>query len=105
MEVPCSSTSASAGEPLVGTAPAAVAWACLEQNGPWGPKAWTSSHLDPELGAAIEAVAAANDVRPALIRRPGRHADARVATARQVLVAHSRPGATWLLEARVDSPI
>ncbi|MGY2875176.1 hypothetical protein ACVW00_002366 [Marmoricola sp. URHA0025 HA25] len=104
MELPCSASSVAAGETLAGSAPTAAGWLCLEQNGPWGPKAWTSSHLDPELGAAIEAVAAANDIRPTLIRRPGRHADARVATARQVFVAHSRPGATWLLEARVDSP-
>jgi hypothetical protein len=101
---PCSATSLAAGEPLAGSAPYAVGWVCLEQNGPWGAKAWTSSHLDPGLGAAIESAASAHDVRPALIRRPGRHADPGTARARRVLVAHSRPGATWMLAATIDSP-
>ena len=102
--LPCSTASASAGEPLIGSAPAAVAWVCLEQDGPWGAKAWTSSHLDPELGAAIESVAAAHGIRPSLVRRPGRHADTHVSTTRHVLVAHSRPGATWLLSGTVTAP-
>jgi hypothetical protein len=104
MDVPCSATSVAAGELLAGSAPAAVGWICLEQNGPWGAKAWTSSHLDPEIGAAIEAAAGAHDLRPSLIRRPGRHADVHDATARHVLVAHSRPGSSWLLAGRVESP-
>ena len=101
---PCSATSVVAGEPLTGSAPYALGWVCLEQNGPWGPKAWTSSHLDPGLGAEIESAASAHDVRPSLIRRPGRHADPGSALARRVLVAHSRPGATWMLAATVDAP-
>jgi hypothetical protein len=104
MDLPCSASSVAAGEPVAGSAPAAAGWVCLEQNGPWGAKAWTSSHLDPGIGAAIEAAAAAHGVRPSLIRRPGRHADAHVDTPRYVLVAHSRPGATWLLAGQVDSP-
>jgi len=104
MEVPCSTSSLAADEPLVGSAPMATGWICLEQDGPWGPKAWTDSHLDPEIGAAIEAAAGAHRVRPALIRRPGRHADPGVSTSRRVLVAHSRPGNSWLLAGRVDLP-
>jgi hypothetical protein len=104
MDLPCSASSIAAGEPLVGSAPEASGWVCLEQNGPWGAKAWTDSHLDPEVGAAIESAAGWQGVRPSLIRRPGRHADAGVSTSRQVLVAHARPGRTWLLGARVDSP-
>ena len=104
MEVPCSATSVVAGEPLAGTAPAAIGWICLEQNGPWGAKAWTSSHLDPQVGAAIESAASAHGLRPSLIRRPGRHADVHHATARQLLVAHSRPGSSWLLGGHVESP-
>jgi hypothetical protein len=104
VDLPCSATSVAAGEPLPGSAPFAVGWVCLEQNGPWGARAWTSSHLDPGLGAAVEATASAHDVRPALIRRPGRHADAGTALARQVLVAHSRPGATWMLAGTIDAP-
>mgnify|MGYP006171250341 CR=1 FL=1 len=39
-----------AGEQLVGSAPFARAWVALEQDGPWGAKAFTASHLDPGLG-------------------------------------------------------
>jgi hypothetical protein len=77
---------------------------CLEQNGPWGARAWTSSHLDPALGAEIEAAAAAAGVRPSLVRRPGRHADTGADDVRQVLVAHSLPGASWLLAGAVSEP-
>jgi hypothetical protein len=104
MEFPCSTSSEAAGEPLIGTAPDAVAWVCLEQPGPWGAKAWISSHLDPELGATIESAAAAHQVRPSLIRRPGPHPDAGVSASRHVLVAHSRPGSSWLLAGQVESP-
>ena len=104
MEVPCSDASRLAGEPLIGSAPDAVGWVCLEQDGPWGAKAWTASHLDPVLGAAIEQAAADHRVRPALIRRPGRHADAHVAAPRTVLVAHCRPDASWLLTTVVTTP-
>jgi hypothetical protein len=104
MDIPCSSTSVAAGEPLIGSAPDAVGWVCLEQNGPWGAKAWTTSHLDPGLGAAIESAASAHRVRPSLIRRPGRHADGHTSTSRHVLVAHSQPGASWLLAGSVESP-
>jgi len=107
MPAPCSTASSVAGEPLIGSAPDALGWVCLEQNGPWGARAWTSSHLDPGLGAAIEAVAADHTVRPSLVRRPGRHADAHgphTGGARHVLVAHSRPGASWLLAGVVADP-
>ena len=104
LEPPCSDSSAAAGEPLIGSAPDALGWVCLEQDGPWGAKAWTASHLDPVLGASIEQAAADHRVRPALIRRPGRHADVDLAAPRAVLVAHSRPGASWLLTTMVPTP-
>jgi len=103
-ETPCSEASAAALEPLIGSAPDALGWVCLEQDGPWGAKAWTASHLDPDLGAAIERVAADHRVRPTLIRRPGRHADRHDHAPRQVLVAHARPGASWLLTTTVAAP-
>jgi hypothetical protein len=103
-ESSCSAASAAVGEPLIGSAPEALGWVCLEQNGPWGAKAWTSSHLDATLGAAIESAAGAHRVRPALIRRPGRHADAGSTTPRTVLVAHTMPGASWLLAGSVAAP-
>lgn len=101
----CSDSAAALDEQLAGSAPQAVAWAALEQSGPWGPKAFTSSHLDPSVGAALEATAAEHGVRPALIRRPGRHADHHAAhDRRRLLVAHSSPGRAWLLEGTVDDP-
>lgn len=105
-ELSCSDGSLDVGEPLAGTSPEAVAWVALEQNGPWGARAFTDSHLDPALGRALEDVAARHGVRPSLIRRPGRHADdpRMHESRRRVLVAHTRPGATWLLEGTVAEP-
>jgi len=100
----CSAGSLAADEAVIGSAPDAVAWVCLEQNGPWGAKAWTDSHLDAELGARIEALAAEHRVRPSLIRRPGRHADDARTGSRRVLVAHTSPGRTWLLDGEISDP-
>lgn len=101
----CSDGSLAVAEPLAGTSPEAVSWVALEQSGPWGARAFVQSHLDPDLGAAIEDTAARHGVRPALVRRPGRHADGHTGSeARQVLVAHTRPGRTWLLVGTVPRP-
>lgn len=99
----CVDATAVAGEDLIGSAPDAIAWVCLEQNGPWGAKAWTGSHLDAELGARIEALADSVGVRPSLIRRPGRSED--VATRnRTVLIGHTHPERSWLLIGNVSTP-
>lgn len=103
----CSDGSEAVREQLAGTAPCALAWVALEQSGPWGARAFTQSHLDPAVGGAIEDRAAEHDVRPALIRGPGRHADDPTTSAerpRTVLVASTRPGVTWLLEGSVRNP-
>jgi hypothetical protein len=76
----------------------------LEQPGPWGAKALTSSHLDPALGRALEAAAKDTGVRIALIRRPGRHADRRMPAARRVYAAHVVPGNVWLYSASTPDP-
>lgn len=102
-ELTCSSASREAGEATIGSAPTALAWVCLEQPGPWGPKAFTSSHLDPEIGKAFERSAAAAGVRPQLIRSPGRH-PATTATTRTVLIAYTLPGASWLLTGQIENP-
>lgn len=104
--VACSEGALAAGEQLVGSAPVARAWVALEQDGPWGAKAFTASHLDPVLGRDLEAAAAAVDVRPSLIRRPGRHADppAHAGAPRHVLLAHTDPADTWLLEGTLERP-
>ena len=98
----CSTASVRADEETVGSAPTGVAWVCLEQSGAWGPKAFTSSHLDPRIGKGFEDAASALDIRPQLIRTPGRHPDA--GGARRVLVAYTEPGASWLLEGEVKDP-
>ncbi|MFI5680821.1 sucrase ferredoxin [Streptomyces cellulosae] len=100
----CSTVSRDLDEPISGTAATATTWLLLEQPGPWGAKALTSSHLDPALGRALEAAAQGTGVRIALIRRPGRHADSGTPTARQAYVAHTVPGNVWLRSAMVRDP-
>lgn len=100
----CAAGSIAAGELLAGSAPQAVGWVALEQDGRWGAKALTDSDLDPTLGRAMEERGAACGVRPQLIRTPTMHASGRTDGPRRLLVAHTRPGASWLLEAVVDDP-
>ncbi|WP_435606779.1 sucrase ferredoxin [Streptomyces ardesiacus] len=100
----CSAVSWDLDEPLAGTAPAARTWLLLEQPGPWGAKALTSSHLDPALGRALDAAAKGTGVRIALIRRPGRHADRGTPDARRVYAAHTVPGNVWLHGTTLDDP-
>ena len=100
----CSTASQALDEPIAGTAATARTWLLLEQPGPWGAKALTSSHLDPALGRALEAAAKGTGVRIALIRRPGRHADCGTPAARQVYAAHTDPGGAWLHSATADDP-
>ncbi|MGW7300506.1 sucrase ferredoxin [Streptomyces sp. NPDC054829] len=100
----CSSVSRDLDEPIAGTAATAKTWLLLEQPGPWGAKALTSSHLDPALGRALEAAAKGTGVRIALIRRPGRHADRGTPAARRVYAAHTTPGNAWLHGATITDP-
>ncbi|MEU9168756.1 sucrase ferredoxin [Streptomyces sp. NPDC048420] len=100
----CSTVSHDLAEPVSGTAATARTWLLLEQPGPWGVKALTSSHLDPVLGRALEAAAQDTGVRVALIRRPGRHADSGTPTDRQVYAAHTTPGNVWLHSATIRDP-
>ena len=100
----CSSVSRDFDEPVSGTAATAKTWLLIEQPGPWGAKALTSSHLDPALGRALEAAAKDTGVRIALIRRPGRHADRRMPATRRVYVAHVVPGNVWLRSASTSDP-
>ncbi|MFD0317702.1 sucrase ferredoxin [Streptomyces flavalbus] len=100
----CATDSRDLDEPVSGTAATATTWLLLEQPGPWGPRALTSSHLDPALGRALEAAAKGTGVRVALIRRPGRHADPGTPAVRQVYAAHTRPGDAWLRSATTTDP-
>jgi len=100
----CSARSAALGEPLAGTAPFAGRWLAVEQPGPWGSRALTSSHLPPELGRALGLKAEAAGVRVALIRRPGHHAEHDPAAPRQVFLADTRPGRTALWSWTTSDP-
>lgn len=104
MSSTCSTVSRALHEPVAGTAATARTWLLLEQPGPWGAKALTSSHLDPALGRALEAAAKGTGVRIALIRRPGRHADSRMPATRRVYVAHTVPGDVRLHSATTTDP-
>ncbi|MEU8226745.1 sucrase ferredoxin [Kribbella sp. NPDC048915] len=90
-------------EPLAGTAVVATAWVLVEQPGPWGANAPTQSHLDPSFGGSFDDRCKKLDLRFALIRSPGRHADA-LERSHQVFVASTRPGKTWLLGGTVVNP-
>lgn len=92
----CSARSAALGEPLAGTAPHAGRWLAVEQPGPWGPRALTSSHFPQELGRLLGAKAEAAGVRVALIRRPGHHAEHDPRAPRRIFLADTRPGRTAL---------
>jgi hypothetical protein len=87
-----------------GTATTGTTWLLLEQPGPWGAKALTQSHLDPELGRALDARSRGTGLRVALIRRPGRHADCPPTPSRQVYLGHVRPGHSWVRETQVADP-
>ncbi|MFD3308531.1 sucrase ferredoxin [Streptomyces sp. NPDC058694] len=100
----CAKVSRDLEEPLAGTAATARTWLLVEQPGPWGAKALTSSHLDPVLGRALEQAAEGTGVRIALIRRPGRHADCHTVAERQVYAAHTTPGNVWLHKATTSAP-
>ncbi|MGI5194374.1 sucrase ferredoxin [Streptomyces sp. CA-288835] len=100
----CTKVSRDLDEPLAGTAATARTWLLLEQPGPWGARALTSSHLDPDLGRALERAAEGTGVRIALIRRPGRHADCHTAAERKVYAAHTAPGNVWLHSATTSDP-
>jgi hypothetical protein len=100
----CASVSRDLDEPISGTAATAKTWLLLEQPGPWGAHALTSSHLDPALGRALERAAKGTGVRIALIRRPGRHADCGTPSVRRVYASHTAPGSVWLHSAEVRDP-
>ena len=100
----CSVFSATLHEPLAGTAPVASAWLAIEQPGPWGARALTQSHLDPEIGAELGRRAEALGLRIALIRRVGRHALTDPAAPRTALLCTTRPGAATVRAVKFSDP-
>lgn len=101
---PCATASWDAAEPLAATAPFAPTWLLIEQPGPWGAKALTQSRLDAALGRELERAGSAAGVRPALIRRPGRHADPGAPGRTRIFLAHTVPGRSWVRTALLDHP-
>ncbi|MFG1625674.1 sucrase ferredoxin [Kribbella sp. NPDC049227] len=99
----CSTFCRELREPLAGTAVVASGWVVVEQPGPWGAKAPTHSHLDPEFGGKFDDACKKADVRFGLIRAPGRHSDF-PERSHQVYVASTMPGRSWLLGGLVDDP-
>nr|WP_246470460.1 sucrase ferredoxin [Streptomyces olivoverticillatus] len=91
-------------EPLAGTAATARTWLLIEQAGPWGADALTSSHLDSETGRALDRAAKGTGVRVALIRRPGRHADCHSPSSQRVFAAHTAPGHSWIRTTEITDP-
>lgn len=100
----CSFAWDDAGLPAWGTAPRADFWLAVEQNGPWGAKAFTQSRLDPVVGAAIEKAALDAGGRALLIRRPASHADHADHPRRRVFIAGGLAGTPWLLSGTVAEP-
>jgi hypothetical protein len=97
----CRAVSLGLGEPLGGTASVVRAWLLLEQPGPWGREALTTSRLPTGLGPSLARVAADLRIRPLLIRRHGRRST--VGGVRCVLAwtGGRRP---WIEHALIDDP-
>lgn len=100
----CSVAWDAVGLPAWGSAPRADFWVALQQDGPWGAKAFTQSRLDPALGARVEAAVATAGGRALLIRRPASHADHADHPRRQVFVAGGLNATPWLLGGTVAEP-
>ncbi|SEE34323.1 hypothetical protein SAMN05428945_7145 [Streptomyces sp. 2224.1] len=100
----CATASRESAESLAGTAAPARTWLLIEQPGPWGTHALTDSHLDPDVGRALETAAEGTGVRVALIRRPGRHADRHGTSRRRLFLAHTAPGGSWIRTTTVTDP-
>ncbi|WP_067818791.1 sucrase ferredoxin [Nocardia inohanensis] len=78
--------------PLPGSATRVTGWLCVEQPGAWGRDVIGDEVLGPEITAELAARTKAAQVRPTLIRRPGRNEFTGIRT---VLLAASRPEGSW----------
>ena len=84
------------------TASRANFWIALEQPGPWGAKALTESHLDPDLGRHLETTCSQSGGRAVLIRHFGRHVDTGEGPF-QVFIAGGLAAGTPMKEIPVDT--
>ena len=93
------------GTSAYGTAARAAFFVIVEQSGPWGRDAARESHLDPLLGAELDARTSRAGGRFMLVRRPGGHPAQD--GPRRVLLAYAGSSADappWSLEADVADP-
>jgi hypothetical protein len=88
----------------LGTAPVARFWLALEQNGPWGRDAANQSHLDPEVGEALDRRCKEAGGRLVLIRRPGTHSDPHEHRQQLALLAGGLADLPWLLQDSLKDP-
>ena len=100
----CSVLSTQAGESAYGSAADASSWVALEQPGPWGRVVATDSHLDPLLGARLDAALSGAGGRFALIRRPGAHPDDDQHRGTRTVLVASVIGAGWTLRGQLADP-
>ncbi|WP_304454966.1 sucrase ferredoxin [Nocardiopsis sp. YSL2] len=68
----CSALARYSGEQIAGTAGRTGGWLLVEHNGPWRHPALASPGLDREAAAELARRVADRDVKPQLIKRPGR---------------------------------
>ncbi|MFR9752170.1 sucrase ferredoxin [Nocardia sp. 004] len=86
------SAAAAVDVPLPGTATQVTGWLCVEHPGAWGRDVLGDEVLGPEITAELAARTAAAQVRPTLIRRPGR---GEFTGSRTVLLASSAHSGAW----------
>lgn len=87
--------------PAAGTAADASFWVALEQNGPWGKKAFVESRLDPSLGARLQDEVRAAGGRALLVRDPAEHPEQADGSYR-AWVAGGPVGHQWVAQTRVQ---
>jgi hypothetical protein len=68
----CSALARYTGEPIAGTAGRTGGWLLVEHDGPWRHPALSSPGLDPAVARELARRVEGRDVRPQLIKRPGR---------------------------------
>jgi hypothetical protein len=86
------SAAAAVDIPLPGSATRVTGWLCVEQPGAWGRDVIGDEVLGPEITAELAVRTKSAQVRPTLVRRPGR---SEFTGARTVLLASSQPGRSW----------
>ncbi|RJO72391.1 sucrase ferredoxin [Nocardia panacis] len=87
--------------PLPGTATGVSCWLCVEQPGAWGRDVLGDAVLGPQVTAELAVRTTAAQVRPTLIRRPGRQEFTGVRT---VLLVSSRPTGSWCERLEITDP-